>query len=141
MYGRNPDGSGAGVVVCGAGDGVGGVSGGVADSGGAVGDSQSPADLVGSGAPLVAHGASSAPAQCARSAPGRSEAWSRQRDEFEFQFRFARDMIRTGAWPVPPDAWVAQMVMLAGAFERAFAQRVAHGLALAIRLHPANREA
>ena len=124
-------------VLC----GPGGVSAGDADSGGVVGDSVGSADLVGSGAPLVARGASGAPAQCARSAPGRSEAWSRQRAEFDFQFRFAREMIRTGVWPVPPEAWVAQMVMLAGAFERAFAQRVALGLDLAIRLRPANREA
>ena len=48
-------------------------------------------------------------------------------------------MIRTGEWPVPPEEWVAQMVMLAGAFERAFAQRVALGLALAIRLRPAEK--
>lgn len=49
------------------------------------------------------------------------------------KYAMALTAIRDGLWPVPPEAWVGHMAVLAGYFDRELQARVREGLLRAIR--------
>jgi len=55
------------------------------------------------------------------------------RADFVEKYETALQAIRDGLWPIPTDAWVAHMAVVAGYFDHALQVRVREGLLLARR--------
>lgn len=84
-------------------------------------------------APEVAHnGASVAPSERVE-ARSTTIALRHGRADFEEKYETALLAIRDGLWPIPTEAWVAHMAVVAGYFDHELQVRVREGLLRAIR--------